>query len=269
VDHNTQSPGCSGTRPQPPVRALFLKTRAWSFLLPSPRSRQANCRTAGLPREVTRAYHNRKRHEIRLAARALVADVDGDPGDGCQRGFLSSRSTSALVKPMSSSRWSSSSASTRWCMERDRLEVIMRLPIVSFLVIWCWLSYLASVSCECLTRSIWYRLYRTADALALMHCGSLLQSEANPGPLGWCAPGGDHDSRIALAEGTRPPIRTCPPIFRAGWCDAHGWRSSRGAGLKKAGRPSAWASLPFSQRGESFPVRTIRAMDGGPHPLNR
>ena len=76
-----------------------------------------------------RAYHDRKRHEIRLAARAPVAEVDGEPGDGRQRGFFSSRSTSALVKPMSSSRWSSSSASTRRCLERARLEVIMRLPI--------------------------------------------------------------------------------------------------------------------------------------------
>ena len=75
------------------------------------------------------AYHDRKRHEIRLAARALVADVDGEPGDGRQRGFFSSRSTSALVKPMSSSRWSSSPASTRRCLERARLEDIMRFPI--------------------------------------------------------------------------------------------------------------------------------------------
>ena len=97
------------------VRVLFLK--------------DAGLRIAGLPREVTRAYHNRKRHEIRLAARALVADADGEPGDGCQRGFLSSRSTSALVKPMSWSMWSSSSASTRRCTERARLEVIMRFPM--------------------------------------------------------------------------------------------------------------------------------------------
>jgi len=75
-----------------------------------------------------RAYHARRRHEIRLAARALVADVDGEPCDGRQRGFFSSCSTSALVRPMSSSRWSSSSASTRRCLERARLEVTMRLP---------------------------------------------------------------------------------------------------------------------------------------------
>ena len=76
-----------------------------------------------------RAYHDRKRHEIRLAARALVADVDGEPGDGGQMVIFSSRSTSALVSPMSSSRWSSSSASTRRCTECARLEVIVSFPM--------------------------------------------------------------------------------------------------------------------------------------------
>ena len=74
-----------------------------------------------------RAYHDRKRHRIRLTARALVVDVaDGEPGDGCQRGFC--RSTSDLVKPMSWSMWSSSSASARRA-ERARQEVIMRFSI--------------------------------------------------------------------------------------------------------------------------------------------
>jgi len=73
-----------------------------------------------------RAYHDRKRHKIRLAARAVVAEVaDGELGDGRQSG----RSTSALVKPMSRSMWSSRPTSARWSAERARQEVIMGFSI--------------------------------------------------------------------------------------------------------------------------------------------